>query len=127
MIGKLAKVRRWVSMCMVGGREVWTVATAELTRCSVSNISTFQLKYRSISADPRLVMDWTVCNPCTLLMACSNGCVMVTIIWSMGITPLSTPTMMRGKLVEGNTDTGMLNARYPPTNARMRMRKTIDF
>jgi hypothetical protein len=44
----------------------------------------------------------------------------------MGMTPLSTPMMTRGKFVEGNTETGMVKARYAPTNARVRMRKMID-
>ena len=39
------------------------------------------------------------------------GRVMVTIIWSIGMTPLSTAIRMRGKLVAGKTDTGMVNAR----------------
>ena len=56
-MGKLANVRRFVVMCTVGGNEVWTVARAELIRWRVWNMSTFQSKYRSISAEPRLVMD----------------------------------------------------------------------
>ena len=39
------------------------------------------------------------------------GRVTVTIIWSMGITPLSTAIRTRGKLVVGNTETGIVNAR----------------
>ena len=36
---------------------------------------------------------------------------MVTSIWSIGITPLSTPMRMRGKSVLGKTETGMVNAK----------------
>src|ERR1700739_2930737 len=53
------------------------------------------------------------------------GRVTVTIIWSMGLTPLSTAISTRGKFVFGNTDTGMVKARYPPSSARVRMRKII--
>jgi hypothetical protein len=53
----------------------------------------------------------TDCSPGTLFTASSMGRVMVTIIWSMGITPLSTAWRMRGKLVSGKTETGMANAR----------------
>ena len=74
-------------------------------------MSTFQSKNRSISAEPRLVMERTSSRPGTLLTASSMGRVTVTIIWSMGITPLSTPIRMRGKSVAGNTDTGMVKAR----------------
>ena len=52
-------------------------------------------------------MERTDSNPCTLLTACSMGRVTVTIIWSIGITPLSMPMTMRGKLVSGNTETGI--------------------
>ena len=37
--------------------------------------------------------------------------VTVTSIWSIGITPLSTPIRMRGKFVSGKTETGSVNAR----------------
>src|SRR6516164_6007114 len=126
MMGKLAKVRRWVSIRAVEGRVVWTLATAAFTRASVWNISTFQLKNRSTSAEPRLVTERTLSNPSTLFTANSIGLVMVTIIWSMGITPLSTPTMMRGKSVSGNTATGRVNPRYTPTDANVMIRKIID-
>ncbi len=84
--------------------------SAAFTYCNVWNISTFQSKNRSISADPRLVMERTCCRPGTLLTASSSGRVTVTIIWSMGITPLSTAIRMRGKFVSGKTETGMVNA-----------------
>ena len=52
-----------------------------------------------------------------------NGPGDVTVIWSMGITPLSTAISTRGKSVEGKTDTGMVKARYAPNNPSVRMRK----
>src|SRR6478672_1524054 len=89
-------------------------------------MSTFQLKKRSISADPRLVIDRTDSRPCTLFTACATGRVTVTIIWSMGITPLSTAITTRGKSVDGKTDTGMVKARYAPTAATTTTRKMSD-
>jgi hypothetical protein len=41
----------------------------------------------------------------------------------MGITPLSTAKTSRGKFVVGKTATGILNARYPPSAAMVRIRK----
>ena len=46
-------------------------------------------------------------RPGTLLTASSIGFVMVTCICSTGITPLSTPITMRGKLVSGKTAMGV--------------------
>src|SRR5258708_5475711 len=39
------------------------------------------------------------------------------------MTPLSTAIRTRGKFVEGNTDTGIVKARYAPRRPRVRMRK----
>src|SRR4029077_1737004 len=110
MMGKLAKVIRLATMVAVGGSSDWTREIAEFTYCSVWNISMFQSKNRSISAEPRLVFDLTCCSPGTLVTGASMGRVIMTIIWSMGITPLSTAIRMRGKLVVGKTATGMVNA-----------------
>src|SRR5437588_7350274 len=41
----------------------------------------------------------------------------------MGITPLSTAIKMRGKLVSGKTEIGIVNARYTPRMASVTMRK----
>src|ERR1700751_1080350 len=126
MMGKLANVIRLGTMVAVGGSSGCTRAMAAFTYCSVVNISTFQLKKRLISAEPRLVVERTSSSPGTLLTASSIGRVIVTIIWSMGITPLSTAIRMRGKFVEGNTDTGIVKARYPPSRASVRIRKITD-
>ena len=110
MMGKLAKSIRCVWICAVAGRLLWTRETAASTCCRVSSMFTFQLNDRVISAEPRLVMERTSSSPGTLLTACSIGRVMVTSICSIGITPLSTPTMMRGKFVVGKTATGSVSA-----------------
>ncbi len=111
MMGKLAKFSRWVWIVAVGGNCARTCDSAASTSCSVVTMSTCQSKNRSISADPRLVIERTCCKPGTLFTDSSIGRVMVTIIWSMGITPLSTPITTRGKSVVGNTEIGMVNAR----------------
>ena len=67
MMGKLAKVMRLATTVAVGGSSGWTREIAALTYCRVWNMSTFQSKKRSISAEPRLVIDRTSCNPGTLL------------------------------------------------------------
>src|SRR5216110_3753092 len=127
MMGKLAKVIRLATTVAVGGISGCTREIAAFTYCNVWNMSTFQSKKRSISAEPRLVMERTCCNPGTLLTASSTGRVMVTIIWSIGITPLSTAMRMRGKLVVGKTEIGIVNARYPPRAAMVRIRNTNGF
>src|SRR5438270_1831305 len=126
-MGKVANVSRWLSIFAVAGSSACTRANAESTSCSVWNISTFQSKNKSTSAEPRLVIERTCCRPGTLFTASSSGRVMVTIIWSMGITPLSTPTMMRGKSVVGKTETGIVNARYAPTQAVTMIRNNMDW
>src|SRR5204862_7973347 len=104
MMGKLAKVIRLATTVAVGGISGCTREIAAFTYCNVWNMSTFQSKKRSISAEPRLVMERTCCNPGTLLTASSTGRVMVNIIWSIGMTPLSTAMRMSGKLVVGKTE-----------------------
>src|SRR5215831_13659023 len=122
-MGKLAKVMRCATTEAEGGNSGCTRASSAFTYCSVWNMSTFQLKNRSISAEPRLVIERTSSRPGTVFTASSSGRVMVTIIWSMGITPLSTAIRILGKFVVGNTDTGMVNARYIPTSASVMMTK----
>jgi len=90
-------------------------------------MSTLQLNERVTSAEPRLVMERTSSNPGTPLTACSMGRVMVTSICSIGMTPFSTPTMIRGKLVVGKTATGIPIAAYTPAMPRIKIRKTMDF
>ncbi len=98
-------------MRTVGGNSCCTWASAESTNCSDWTISTFQLKNRSTSAEPRLVVERTEVSPGTELSAFSIGRVMVTSICSTGMTPLSIPMMTRGKLVSGKTEIGTLKAR----------------
>src|SRR5258708_6140809 len=111
MIGKAAKVMRLEVILAVGGSVDWTRASAAFTSSSVRYMSTLQEKNRSISAGPRRVMEGMGSRPDTFLPVSSICLVTVTSIWSIGDTPLSTPTTMRGKSVEGNTAMGMDNAR----------------
>ena len=110
MIGKLAKSSRCVWICAVAGSARCTRDTAASTSWSVSSMSTLQLKKRSISADPRLVTERTSSRPGTVRTASSIGRVIKTSICSIGVTPLSTPMMMRGKFVVGKTATGSVSA-----------------
>ena len=80
MIGKLAKVIRFATTLAVEGNSGCTRESAAFTAHGVWNISTFQLKNRLTSADPRLVMERTSCKPGTLFTASSSGRVIVTII-----------------------------------------------
>ena len=73
-------------------------------------MSTDQLKKTLISAEPRPVAERTLTEPGMSFIASSMGRVMVAIISSAGITPLSTRITTRGKSVCGNTDDGMWNA-----------------
>ena len=125
-MGKLAKVMRWASIFADAGSSACTRESAAFTYRRVWNISTSQVKNRSISAEPRLVTEGTFCKPGTLFTASSSGRVMVTIIWSMGITPLSTPIRIRGKFVAGKTATGIVKAIKVPTSASVTIRKITD-
>src|ERR1700722_15170741 len=100
---------------------------AAFTCSSVWAMSAPQVKNKSTSAEPRLVVDRTFSRAGTLFTASSIGRVMVTSIWSIGMTPLATPMMIRGKLVEGNTAMGIESASYTPTATRTKKRKRIDF
>src|SRR5580698_437162 len=83
-IGNVAKVSRLTVMRVVVGKDCCTRETAELTYCSVWNMSTFQSKKRLTSADPRLVIERTVSSPGTEFTASSTGLVIVTSICSTG-------------------------------------------
>jgi hypothetical protein len=88
-------------------------------------MSTFQSKKRETSAEPRLVVERTVCRPGTELTASSMGLVMVTCIWSTGMTPLSMPMTTRGKLVSGKTAMGMLRGEDDAGAASTMMKKRM--
>ena len=103
-------VSRLTLILAVAGSTVWARCISASTNCKVRYISTLQSKNRLISAEPRLVIEVTRWSPCTVFTASSMGRVTVTSIWSMGITPLSTPTTMRGKSVSGKTAMGTENA-----------------
>ncbi len=97
-------------ICAVDGNELCTLEMAASTIWSDSSMLTLQLKNRLISAEPRLVVERTSSRPGTVRTASSSGRVIVTSICSIGITPLSTPTIIRGKFVVGNTATGIEKA-----------------
>src|SRR5438874_6769503 len=63
MMGKLAKVMRWASIFADAGSSACTRESVAFTYRRVWNISTSQVKNRSISAEPRLVTEGTFCKP----------------------------------------------------------------
>ena len=80
MIGNAAKVCRSAVILVLAGSVGCTRASAAFTSSSVWNISTFQVKNKSISAVPRLVMDERWSSPGTVLTASSRGFVTITSI-----------------------------------------------
>src|SRR5579884_1250643 len=86
-------------------------------------MSTLQLKKTLTSAEPRPVAERTLTVPGMSFMASSIGRVTVAIIWSAGMTPLSTSTTTRGKLVWGKTEDGMVQADRIPARQRQAVRK----
>ncbi len=73
-------------------------------------MSTSHVKNTLISAEPRPVADFTVVTPRMSCIASSIGRVIVAIISSPGITPLSTRITTRGKSVCGNTEEASVRA-----------------
>jgi len=86
-------------------------------------MSTFQLKNKSISAEPRLVFDLTSSNPGTLFYCLfhrtSDG---DHHLINRHDAVFNCQNDAR-KFVVGKTATGILNARYPPSAAIVRIRK----
>ena len=110
MIGNAEKVRRQTWRLAVEGScpAIW--ASLPCTNISDWIMSTFQSKKTLISAEPRLVAERIDATPGMSFMASSIGRVIVAIIWSAGMTPLSTRTTTLGKSVCGKTDVGMVKA-----------------
>src|SRR4051812_50136134 len=73
-------------------------------------MSTLQLKNTLMSAEPRAVVERIFSAPGIPFIASSMGLVMVAIISSAGMTPLSMRMTTRGKLVWGKTLEGMVMA-----------------
>src|SRR6267142_4711814 len=90
-------------------------------------MSTFQSKKTLMSADPRAVVERMFCAPGIPFMASSMGLVMVAIISSAGMTPLSMRMTTRGKLVCGKTEDGMVMAEKMPARQRARITKVMLF
>src|SRR5437773_492750 len=90
-------------------------------------MSTCQLKKTLISAEPRPVAERMVTTPGMSFMASSMGRVIVAIISSLGMTPLSTRMTTRGKLVCGKTEDGMVQAARMPPRHKQAVRKRMAF
>ena len=81
-------------------------------------MSACQVKKTFTSAEPRPVAERTNAAPGTSFIASSIGRVMVAIISSAGMTPLSIRMTQRGKFVCGNTDEGIFSAANTPARHR---------
>src|SRR5206468_4030564 len=110
IIGKAEKVSRQTVVLAVAGsvERIWERRL--FTYNSDWIMFTCQLKKTLISAEPRPVVERTVTAPGMSFIASSMGRVMVAIISSAGMTPLSTRMTTRGKFVCGNTDDGICSA-----------------
>src|SRR6202158_332330 len=86
-------------------------------------ISTFELKKRLTSEEPREVFDLMRWMPGMPFIASSMGRVTETSVCGAGATPLSTMITMRGKLVAGKIAIGNCQAAYNPP-AQIRATKT---
>src|SRR5205085_9929672 len=90
-------------------------------------ISTFQSKKTLMSAEPRAVVERILVEPGISFIASSMGLVIVAIISSAGMTPLSMRMTTRGKFVCGKTDEGMVMAEKAPARQRARITKMMLF
>ncbi len=107
VIGKTENVRRNARASTVLGRLERTCARRLRTCSSVVSMSTFQLKKTLTTLEPRPVLDCMLTTPGASFIASSIGLVIVAIISSAGISPLSTMIVTRGKFVCGKTLDGI--------------------
>ena len=88
-----------------------TRASAAFTYCSVWNISTFQLKNRLISAEPRLVIERTVFEARHAVHRFFDGPCDRHLHLIDGRDAVIDADHDRGKFVDGKTATGIVEAR----------------
>src|SRR6266850_3104237 len=105
-------------MVTVEGSVARTCASRLMTYSSDCTMSTFQSKKTLMSAEPRAVVERILVEPGISFIASSMGLVMVAIISSAGMTPLSMRMTTRGKLVCGKTEEGMVKAEKTPARQR---------
>ena len=88
-------------------------------------MSTDQLKNTFTSAEPRPVAERTLTTPGMSFIASSTGRVMVAIISSPGMTPLSIKMTTRGKSVCGKTEAGIDSADKIPARHKQTVRNRM--
>src|SRR5258706_15045809 len=98
-----------------------------MTYSSDCTMSTFQSKKTLMSAEPRAVVERILVEPGMSFIASSMGLVMVAIISSAGMTPLSIRMTTRGELVCGKNDEGMVTAEKMPARQRARTTNVMPF
>src|SRR6478672_823453 len=118
MIGNAENVSRYELISTVEGSDERTSASRLITYSSDCVMSTRQSKNTLMSADPRPVVERMLTVPGTAFIASSMGRVMVAIISSAGITPLSMRITTRGKFVCGKTEDGIVTAANTPARHR---------
>ena len=80
------------------------ISLMRLSSCVlVAYTSTSQVRYTSITQEPRLVLLLTMVTPFTRFTADSSGLVTVIIIRSTGCCPLSAMSVILGKVTSGNS------------------------
>src|SRR5438132_14115702 len=112
-------------MVTVEGSVARTWARRLMTYSSDWTMSTFQSKKTLMSAEPRAVVERIFSAPGIPFIASSMGLVMVAIISSAGMTPLSMRMTTRGKLVCGKTEDGMVMAQKTPARQRAKTTKVM--
>jgi hypothetical protein len=110
MMGNAENVRRCTVVVAVAGSVLRIWDSRLSTYSSDCTMSTDHVKNTLTSAEPRPVAERTLTAPGMSFIDSSMGRVIVAIISSAGITPLSMRITTRGKFVCGNTDDGRLNA-----------------
>jgi hypothetical protein len=107
IMGKAEKVSRCTANSAVVGSVPRIWARRPSTYNSACTISVDQSKKTSTAADPRPVVERMLAVPGMFFMASSTGRVIVAIISSAGMTPLSIRITTRGKSVRGKTEAGI--------------------
>jgi len=108
MIGNAENVRRCTAVSAVAGSVARICERRLNTYSSAWIMSVRQVKNTLTSAEPRPVEERMFTAPGMSFMASSTGRVIVAIISSAGMTPLSIRMTTRGKSVWGNTDDGIV-------------------
>src|SRR5258706_12259611 len=110
VIGKTEKVKRNARVSTLAGRLDRTCARRARTCSSDWSMSTRQLKKTLTTLEPRPVLEGTLSTPGASFIASSIGLVIMAIISSAGISPLSPLMVARGEMGCGEKPEGIDDA-----------------